>query len=336
MNDKDVYLQCEMKFVLLSNGNFNQLIKKPSTAMPVMQFTPLENVYKSGYFTNLPTTGDIPDSSQPNIEPVEPEICSNMPSTSTATPTVDVTDMEPPKVPLPAETSTNNSSYAPVAFPLAAKVCKTSVKSELLDFNPLNDSKPNLEFDMTSQNDEPDLHVKLLQDAKTHKWQVKIRNLTKEQIDFLAGPKLLPALSKADAIVIEHTPDNEIEKAPSLEQIYESVMQKQSKTEDRPNSNVGVLPNKPVSDKTRTRTRPPRVAAKNINYATMTTLDEDSDKDDKYKPEPVTCPKLRNKCYPSATRIATQRSKQQRTEGDHDILKPPRASQPSQNRPYQK
>ena len=128
---------------------------------------------RSGYFTNPPTTGDTPDSSQPNIEPVEPEICSNMPSTSTATPTVDVTDMEPPKVPPPAETQTNDSSNAPVAFPLAAKVCKTLVESELLDFNPLIDSEPNLEFDMTSQNNEPDLHVKLLQDAKTRKMASK-------------------------------------------------------------------------------------------------------------------------------------------------------------------
>ena len=181
---------------------------------------------------------------------------------------------------------------------------------------------------MTSQNNEPDLHVKLLQDSKTRKWQVKIRNLTEEQIDFLAGPKLLPALSKADAMVIEHTPDNEIEKAPSPVQINESVTQEQSKTEDKPNPNVGVFPNKPVSDKTRTRTRPPRVAAKNINYATMTILDEDLDKDGEYKPEPVTCPKLRNKWYPSATRIATQHPKQHRTKGDHDVPKP-RESEPT-------
>ena len=38
MMDKDVYLQCELKFVLLSNRNFIQLIKKPSMAMPVVQF----------------------------------------------------------------------------------------------------------------------------------------------------------------------------------------------------------------------------------------------------------------------------------------------------------
>ena len=50
----------------------------------------------------------------------------------------------------------------------------------------------------------PDLHVKLIQDARTRKLQVKIRNLTKEQVDFIAGPRLLPTLAKTDAVVIEH------------------------------------------------------------------------------------------------------------------------------------
>ena len=93
-----------------------------------------------------------------------------------------------------------------VSFPHAAKVCEMLENSSLQEFNPLNDSEPNLEFDMTNQNDasKPDLHVKLMQDAKTHHWQVKIRNLSKEQIDFIAGPRLLPMLSKADAVVIDH------------------------------------------------------------------------------------------------------------------------------------
>ena len=57
-----------------------------------------------------------------------------------------------------------------VSFPAAAKVCEMSENSSLQEFNPLNDSEPNLEFDMTNQNDalKPDLHVKLMQDAKTH------------------------------------------------------------------------------------------------------------------------------------------------------------------------
>ena len=93
-----------------------------------------------------------------------------------------------------------------VNFPIAAKVCETMSTSSLQEFNPLNDSEPNLEFDMTDQNnaENPNLHVKLMQDARTRKWQVKIRNLSKEQVDFIARPRLLPTLAKTDAVVIEH------------------------------------------------------------------------------------------------------------------------------------
>ena len=93
-----------------------------------------------------------------------------------------------------------------VNFPIAAKVCETMSNSSLQEFNPLNDSGPNLEFDMTYQNnaENPNLHVKLMQDARTRKWQVKIRNLTQEQVDFIARPRLLPTLAKTDAVVIKH------------------------------------------------------------------------------------------------------------------------------------
>ena len=93
-----------------------------------------------------------------------------------------------------------------VNFPIATKVCETTSNSSLQEFNPLNDSEPNLEFDMTDQDnaENPNLHVKLMQDARTRKWQVKIRNLTQEQVDFIAGPRLLPTLAKTDAVVIEH------------------------------------------------------------------------------------------------------------------------------------
>ena len=104
---------------------------------------------------------------------------------------------------LPVDTG---SEMEIVSFPTAAKVCETTEDSSLQEFNPLNDSEPNLEFDMTNQNNasQLDLHVKLIQDAKTQKWQVKIWNLSKEQIDFIAGPRLLPILTKADVVVISH------------------------------------------------------------------------------------------------------------------------------------
>ena len=99
-----------------------------------------------------------------------------------------------------------------MTFTAAAKVCERPKSSRLHDFNPLGDSEPNLEFDMTNQNNTSklDLHVKLMQDAKTHKWQIKIRNLSKEQIEFIAGPQLLPALSKAYAVVIEHGENSQV------------------------------------------------------------------------------------------------------------------------------
>ena len=62
------------------------------------------------------------------------------------------------------------------------------------------------------------MHVKLIQDARTRKWQVKIRNLTQEQVDFIAGPRLLPTLTKTDAVVIEHHDTTLSEKHDECEQ----------------------------------------------------------------------------------------------------------------------
>ena len=58
-----------------------------------------------------------------------------------------------------------------INFPIAAKICETTNTSSLQDFNPLNDSEPNLEFDVTDRDNagNPDLHVKLIQDARTRK-----------------------------------------------------------------------------------------------------------------------------------------------------------------------
>ena len=102
--------------------------------------------------------------------------------------------------------SSNRLEQTSVSFPIAAKVCETSINSKLQDFNPLNETEPNLEFDMTDQDnaENPNLHVKLMQDARTRKWEVKIRNLTPEQVDFISGPRLLPTLAKTDAVVISH------------------------------------------------------------------------------------------------------------------------------------
>ena len=99
---------------------------------------------------------------------------------------------------------------------------------------------------MTDQNnaENPDLHVKLMQDARTRKWQVKIRNLTKEQVDFIAGPRLLPTLARTDAVVIEHhdhqlTPvdvNRDVSQSEGLNDSDESTNQKINK--NSPNESV--------------------------------------------------------------------------------------------------
>ena len=278
--------------------------------MPVVQFEWLESMYESGYFTNTnPEQATAETSPQENSQvqelPVEPEIDNEYHEKSTLIPTTNIINMEPPKIPIPTD---NTTSDAPVNFPIAAKVCETSMESKLVEFNPLNDSEPNLEFDMTSQNNKLDLHVKLVKDAKSRRWQVKIQNLTREQIDLIAGPKLLPTLRKADAIVIEHDPHDDKKKPCSPDQLR---MQDDSDNTKEPLKEV----NKQTlwdSDNITTPTNkwPSRLATKNINYATMTLPGEASESEsDEYKPNPSPSPKVNNKRYHSASRIAAQRPK---------------------------
>ena len=210
MNEKDVYQQCDLKFILMGKGYYVQLIRKPSVSMPVVPLQPMESVYESGYYEDVTPTENITDT---NIVPTTPSIKQplqrdNIPATTPdniqycAVHGCEVTntknDIQSENPTLPKQDMVN--------FPIAAKVCETTSNSSLQEFNPLNDSEPNLEFDMTDQNnaENPNLHVKLMQDARTRKWQVKIRNLTQEQVDFIAGPRLLPTLAKTDTVVIEH------------------------------------------------------------------------------------------------------------------------------------
>ena len=53
MSEKDVYMQCDLKFVLMGRGNFVQLVKKPSRSMPVLPLQLMENVYESGYYVDI-------------------------------------------------------------------------------------------------------------------------------------------------------------------------------------------------------------------------------------------------------------------------------------------
>ena len=53
MSEKDVYMQCDLKFVLMGRGNFVQLMKKPSRSMPVLPLQRMESVYESGYNVDI-------------------------------------------------------------------------------------------------------------------------------------------------------------------------------------------------------------------------------------------------------------------------------------------
>ena len=210
MNEKDVYQQCDLKFILMGKGHYVQLIRKLSVSMPVVPLQPMESVYESGYYEDVTPAENITDT---NIVPTTPSI--EQPSQRDDIPATTPDNIQYCAVHGCKVTNTKNNVQSEnptlpeqdmVNFPIAAKVCETMSNSSLQEFNPLNDSEPNLEFDMTDQDnvENPNLHVKLMQDARTRKWQVKIRNLTQEQVDFIAGPRLLPTLAKTDAVVIEH------------------------------------------------------------------------------------------------------------------------------------
>ena len=89
-------------------------------------------------------------------------------------------------------------------FPLSSAVCSTSTDSALNGFNPLKESEPNLDLDMTGQNiatssgeymGDPVITTKdLVNDAMSKNWRISVRKLTPDEVDFLSGPKLLPGL----------------------------------------------------------------------------------------------------------------------------------------------
>ena len=306
--------------------------------MPVIPLQPMESVYESGYYEDVTPVENITDT---NTIPTSPSV--EQPSQ-----TNDVSAMTPDNIQYCAvhscevtHTKNDVQSENPtlpeqdmVNFPIAAKVCETTSNSSLQEFNPLNDSEPNLEFDMMDQDnaENPNLHVKLMQDARTKKWQVKIRNLTQEQVDFIAGLRLLPTLVKTDTVVIKHhdttlsekhdeheqqpAPANANHDMPNLEKpngSAESNVQKETTT----NIDVNKIQlNEPATPAARPR-RPRRSTAKNINYSTMAIIEDPTISDcDEYLPQPTPPPKLNNKKKPSASRITAQRHKKQHT--DHD------------------
>ena len=310
MNEKDVYQQCDLKFILMGKDHYVQLIKKPSVSMPVLPLQPMESVYESGYYKDVTPVESITDTNTIITPPPVGQPSQNNDVPATTPDTTQYCAVHGCKV---THTNNNGQSENPtlpehdtVNFLIAAKVCETTSNSSLHEFNPLNDSEPNLEFGMTDQDnvDNPDLHVKLIQDSRTRKWQVKIRNLTKEQVDFIAGPGLLPTLAKTDAVVIEYhdttlsvkhdghkqeqsAPANADHDVPNQEKpngSAESNVQKETTTNNDANK---IQPNEPETQAAKPR-RPRRSTAKNINYSTMAIMEDPAISDsDEYLPQPT-------------------------------------------------
>ena len=297
--------------------------------MPILPLQPMESVYESGYYEDVTPVENITNTNTTITPPpvIQPSQNNDVPLTTPDT--TQYCAIHGCEVTLTNNKKQSEHPTLPeqdmVNFPTAAKVCETTIKSSLYAFNPLNDSEPNLEFDMMNQDnvENPDLHVKLIQDAKTRKWQVKIRNLTKEQVDFIARPRLLPTLSRTDAVVIEHhdttlsarhdehkqeqpapaNADHDVLNQKKANGSAKSIVQKETTTN---NDADPTQPNKPKTQAAKPR-RPRRSTAKNINYSTMVIMEDPAISDsDEYVPQSTPPPKLNNKRKPSASRIAAQ------------------------------
>ena len=64
MEEKKVYQLCEFKFVNMGKNNLIELIRKPSSLMPLVSSVPLQSTYDSGYYETL--------SSEIKTEPLDP------------------------------------------------------------------------------------------------------------------------------------------------------------------------------------------------------------------------------------------------------------------------
>ena len=234
ISEKELYDICKIKFVNMGKGKLVELISKPSSLMPVVKPAPLLSTYESGYYETdqnvmLPIKDEPPDVKEqdermnilpvhvpdpeaqspssmliPSLDHDEPEHDHTMrcPVHGCQTTTEDYGTMCKQKSnPEPPETV--DEDIVPLVFPSSTEVCDTGANSALKDFNPLSKSEPNLPIgdheynqDMTDQNnDEPYLsRIDMINDARSKKWEVPVRKLSSDEIEFLSGPRLLPNL----------------------------------------------------------------------------------------------------------------------------------------------
>ena len=230
----DLHKTCTVKLMYLGKRGFGELVQKPLYIMPVYQPNTLgELVYSCGYYevandqpqseVTPPTQGNSStevqlDTDQPIQKPKDVVLSSvaNLDLTDdndeSAENVVENTMLENTNNESCIETGMDPCDHPvtpPFDFPLSTSVCTTTTSSALNEFNPLEESKPNLELDMTDQNekqvveDDPILTTKdLVDDAKVKKWKVSVRKLTMDEVEFLSGPKLLPGLG--ENVIQEH------------------------------------------------------------------------------------------------------------------------------------
>ena len=78
MSEKEVYQQCDLKFILMGKGHYVQLIRKPSLTMPVLPLQPMESVYESGYYENTAPAENIKATTSAfTSPPAEPPLQRN-------------------------------------------------------------------------------------------------------------------------------------------------------------------------------------------------------------------------------------------------------------------
>ena len=338
LSEKDVYLSCDVRFVQMGPRNFVSLIKKPISCMPVMQFEPLENIYKGGYYDDEPTP---PDMGTPSCESDSKETnktCIDIPEDQDSE-KVEYCALHRCKISgndtIITNDDTNGTHTTEINFPTTIAVCKPSNTSKLNVFNSLEESEPNLDLYMSNQNKDTEQSINdtdsNTKKVITRKCVVRVRNLTQEEIDFLCGPKLLPSFTieskllevetpteseKQSAEIISHAPIETLEEAVASTSGHGTIC---NSTNEEKDCVLSV-------EETPTRILRPRCnAASKVDYSKPEMDDTDSDSTDEYTPNSdKSRTKLDNKKMPSAARMATQKRKYDKPKPHSQ---PPRSSE---------
>ena len=223
LSEMDVYLSCDVRLVQMGPRNFVSLIKKPSNCMPVLQFERLENIYEGGYYndTSVPSPPSkdkqLSDEKIPTSELETNNIYVDSPEDNMKE-KVEYCALHGCKTSVSDKIITDGdldrSHTIGINFPTAIAVCKPSNESGLNDFNPLEESEPNLDLYMSNQNEDIGKSINESNSTKkkviTRKCVVKVRNLKQEEIDFLCGPKLLSSCrTVSDLLEVETPPRTE-------------------------------------------------------------------------------------------------------------------------------